>query len=500
MASSAKRRRQQPYDMDNPVNWTINKLKTELETRGIRLTAAVSKAALVQLYNQLTKTDNDFINTEVSSGQTSQDQSNSLIELSQGQRTQANQTISPPATVALARSTPATVTSALASPVMNASSSNTGPIGTQTNHTGATTSSAINDSSSPSGTHNAVVMTTSQPILDSTLSNSSLGMITAMQNTISSLQATVTQLMTEKVNKCEQPSVNMLEKIYGKETAIPATTTASQFGVPADSLPHVDIISDTLKRNILEGKYINLAALLIADFEPQNVTMNEASGLEFLRQGRRDHRLDRSLSIIQFFKAFGLYKRIMSEAYPQRRLELDLYEADIGNIYEHYGDIFYQYHRQFSKKAAAYLEKGIKIDWSKRDKDLFQLIVGGTKTNLCEHCLQSDHQSPFCPSQYNMQSTVLFPKKQIDQIGKPFDSKLDRKGRNRVTFQGKEICNNFNNYTCKYPPGKCPFAHVCKRCKSDLHGELQCYTQKESSIMSTNPETDQKEKRYKSSA
>ena len=89
--------------------------------------------------------------------------------------------------------------------------------------------------------------------MDSTFNNSLLGMITAMQNTISSLQATVTQLMTEKVNKCEQPSVNMLEKIYGKETTIPATTTASQFGVPADSLPHVDIISETLKRNIIEG-------------------------------------------------------------------------------------------------------------------------------------------------------------------------------------------------------------------------------------------------------
>ena len=59
MASSAKRRRQQSYDMDNPVNWTIDKLKTELETKGIKLTAAASKAALVQLYNQLPKPDND---------------------------------------------------------------------------------------------------------------------------------------------------------------------------------------------------------------------------------------------------------------------------------------------------------------------------------------------------------------------------------------------------------------------------------------------------------
>ena len=83
------------------------------------------------------------------------------------------------------------------------------------------------------------MMTTGQPIMDSIFNNSLLGMITAMQNTISSLQATVTQLMTEKVKKCKQPSVNMLEKIYGKETTI-------------DSLPHVDIISETLKRNIIE--------------------------------------------------------------------------------------------------------------------------------------------------------------------------------------------------------------------------------------------------------
>lgn len=189
----------------------------------------------------------------------------------------------------------------------------------------------------------------------------------------------------------------------------------------------------------------------------------------------------------------------MSEAYPQRRLELDLYEADIVNIYEHYGDIFYQYHRQFTKKAAAYLEKGIKIDWSKRDKDLFQLIVGGAKTKLYEHCLQCDHQSPFCPSQYNVQSTVLSLKKQTDQVVKT-DSKLDKKGRSRVTFQGKEICNNFNNNSCKYPAGKCPFAHVCKRCKSEVHGESQCNTQKESSIMTTVPDPDHKDRKYKPSA
>ena len=91
----------------------------------------------------------------------------------------------------------------------------------------------------------------------------------------------------------------------------------------------------------------------------------------------------------------------MCEAYPQRRDELDLYEADIGSIFDHYGEVFYQYHVQFTRQAAAYMEKGIKVDWSKRHRDLFQLLIGGCKTKVCDHCFQADHQSPFCPTQIN---------------------------------------------------------------------------------------------------
>ena len=300
MSSSAKRRRQQSYDMDNPANWTINKLKTELETRGIKLTASVSKAALLQLYNQLSKPDID-IHTEVSSEQTFQDQMNTAREVSQDQLTLTN---NPSANVVPVRNIPATVTSAVPSPVTADTSYNAGPSVTPINQAGAITSSTINDSAtvtSTAVTHNSVAMTPEQSSISS-LDNSSLGMITAMQSTICSLQSTVNQLLTEKSTKIGQSTPNMLEKYYGKETLqTPATTTASQFGVAADSLPHVDVISETLKRNILEGKFINLACLLIPDFEPPNLTTNEASGLEFLRQGRRDHRLDRSLSITQFF-------------------------------------------------------------------------------------------------------------------------------------------------------------------------------------------------------
>ena len=149
-----------------------------------------------------------------------------------------------------------------------------------------------------------------------------VGVITAMQSTISSLQSTISNLLTEKSSDktipAATPSTNMLEKFYG--TQVTAQTQkhpdTTEFGVSADDLPHVDVVSETLRRKIIEGKYINLACLLIPEFEVPNVTTNDSHGIEFLRQGRRDHRLDRVLTITQFYKAFGIYNRTMCEVFP----------------------------------------------------------------------------------------------------------------------------------------------------------------------------------------
>ena len=78
----------------------------------------------------------------------------------------------------------------------------------------------------------------------------------------------------------------------------------------------------------------------------------------------------------------------MCEAFPQRKDKLDLYEADMG-------EISYQNHVQFTKIVAAYMEKNTKVDWSKRHKDFFQLLISGSNTRLCDHCSQVDHQSLF---------------------------------------------------------------------------------------------------------
>ena len=182
------------------------------------------------------------------------------------------------------------------------------------------------------------------------------GLFTTIQGTIASLQSTVVALQ-HKQSDDSSTSTNQLDKFYNNlqqqqstiptavsQYGIPALNTApaqnasTQHGVPADSLPHIDVITESVRKNITAGKYVNLATLLIPDMDtkvPENL-----GALEFLKRQQKDHRLDRPLNIMQFYRAFGIYKRVMCEAYPQRRAELDLYEADIGDIYDHYGEVF----------------------------------------------------------------------------------------------------------------------------------------------------------------
>ena len=136
-----------------------------------------------------------------------------------------------------------------------------------------------------------VPMGTQTPTLNSSgaenLLPGTLGVIMAMQSIISSLQSTINNLLTEKSS--EKPSTavttstNLLERYYRTQIAetTPNQPTTSQFGVPAHNLPHLDVVSESIRRKIIEGKYINLACLLIPEFEAPNVTTNETSGIEF---------------------------------------------------------------------------------------------------------------------------------------------------------------------------------------------------------------------------
>ena len=165
------------------------------------------------------------------------------------------------------------------------------------------------------------------------LVQNTLGLMTSMQTAISSLQSTVNTLINKQL-VTGLDTQNNLDTFYNsmpvtreQHSAQPVSPIPSQTnnGVAVDELPHIDVVTDSVKCNIFTGKYVNLACLLIPDFvAPSAPNEKDMNGLEFLRRDRKDHHLDRALTITQFYKAFGIYKRVMCEAYPLRRLELDI--------------------------------------------------------------------------------------------------------------------------------------------------------------------------------
>ncbi|KAH3841650.1 hypothetical protein DPMN_115123 [Dreissena polymorpha] len=219
-------------------------------------------------------------------------------------------------------------------------------------------------------------------------------------------------------------------------------------GIHASQLGHLDIVSDTLRKQIEAGRDVNLEALLIPGFDMNNDAF------------KNDFRLKKRLTIEQFRNAFGKYKRVMCRKWPHRKNELDEYEIDIGRIHAFYGEKFYDFHLAFSSKAAEALRNGIPVNWAMRDTENFQLILGGTRARQCQHCHSVLHEPEFCA---NASSQAV----RSNQYAKTSGDSSDKFGRKIVVQKGTEICNNFNNKKGCSRKG-CPRLHICLNCKSKV--------------------------------
>ena len=143
-------------------------------------------------------------------------------------------------------------------------------------------------------------------------------------------------------------------------------TAMNQPGVAAENYRNVEVVSPQLRAQIIAGKDINLALLLM----PNNDSTSEhrrvdVDGLEYIMKPG-DPRLSKNLTLGEFIVAFGKYKNIVCEVLPHRRTELDHYERDVVEMANNFGGTrFYDYHKAFSAKAAALLhQRNIKVDWS----------------------------------------------------------------------------------------------------------------------------------------
>ena len=231
----------------------------------------------------------------------------------------------------------------------------------------------------------------------------------------------------------------------------------------------MEIVSPKLRKDIISGKDIKLAALLLPLYSGSAV-VNETK--DDNKDQKFDQRLHRDLSIGEFIHAFGIYKSIMCEAFPYRRQELDLYERDIVDMATRYnGKGFYQYHKQFSAKAYAYLKyQNIPVDRSVRNNTLFCNIFANLNPMVCSVCSSTNHTTPFCPHTSPMDRSNA-----INANRGSISSYVDIRGRPKKYFQGREICNNFNSEKgCSRV--RCNL-HVCFQCHKE-HSVLKCQGQK----------------------
>lgn len=241
-------------------------------------------------------------------------------------------------------------------------------------------------------------------------------------------------------------------------------------GVPMSSLARVECVHPSLRRAIIQGKDVTLALLLIPLAElPDLRTVETADGFHLLKKLKNiaDPRVLKNLTLPEFLKAFASFKEIMCNAFPTRRIELDAYERDIIDMGTRYpGTLFYEYHRAFSARAAAYLDQfNIRVDWAIRDYNLFTEIFSGCKAHACDICHSVAHATDFCPLRAR------------DGVGSGFRALESSPGPRlyprRIPLN--EICYNFNSAKgCTW--GRCARIHKCKLCGGS-HPAIMCARQ-----------------------
>ena len=150
----------------------------------------------------------------------------------------------------------------------------------------------------------------------------------------------------------------------------------STYGIHPEYLKNIDYVTESIREKIQSGKYVNLACLLIPEYE----LVSKEKKLE----KQKDMRLNRSLTIEEFILAFNKYKRIHCARHAWRKPELNVYELIIIEISAVYGPKFYEYRKLFEQKCAAALTMGQKLNWAEKDKDLLQMKIGGVPSKVCQ--------------------------------------------------------------------------------------------------------------------
>ncbi|XP_073485049.1 uncharacterized protein [Aquarana catesbeiana] len=285
--------------------------------------------------------------------------------------------------------------------------------------------------------------------------------ITQLHSLVTTLSAAVTDVQT-RVGTLEVHQAAPSPSTVTTATPMPLLTGTPDiytYVLPAHLVPA------GIRKDIMDGKDINLASLLIAVHDPAE-NKSYAWGDVSVVLKAKDHRLTRKLNIAEFVLAFGMFRDVLCTVNPNRREELDLYLHAIVDLgYKYGGCSFYHYHRSFSAKAAARLSQfQVKTNWSTIDTELFCRHFAGLRSPLCTNCQSSTHTANWCSESGGRRppNPRFFPSVTRHSTAFTQPAQADRLGRPIQALGGATICNNFNFGGCNFP--HCKLLHVCLTC------------------------------------
>lgn len=415
-----KTKRPSGRDSFQPQNWTISKLKEELERKGIKLPSSTPHKTLATLYEQLNYVDDaSSINSSVSNN-------NSVIN-----------------------STPDSGEPEF--PADSVSCPDEGEFPGDNAH------------GLSSGSSNATE-------------------VQRINYEIRQMQANLAQISrrldTSFARDQNGPTTNRFPLSIGRTDGFGESHSGYNERRPVDELPPVIIVPQKIRNDILSNRYVNLAVLLIPGMESSHETQifDRHGEQVVIRAG--DSRLHKTLNIHEFRAAFSKYKNIICEVDPFRRKELDAYADLIDSMHRQYGgNYFYEYHVAFARKAEQYEAQNIHVDWSACDTKLYLTTFSGLRSASCDKCRSTCHTTAFCPTSLNVPKESGDEDRASKTSTKQFSrNRTDRHGRIRKFHQGREICNNFNLAGCDSLHSNSNIAHICDTCKVEGHPAFKCPT------------------------
>ncbi len=239
-------------------------------------------------------------------------------------------------------------------------------------------------------------------------------------------------------------------------------------------------VPTNIRKQILDGKYVDLALLLLPSLHQPPVNRDYDDAHTSLLYKNPPSSRTRLLNPTEFAYAFSLYRDVLCSQFPARRQELDDYLSIILNLALRFGGSgFYQYHIHFASEAAARLQQfNENTYWGTLDTETYCCIFAARPAQPCPLCGAPSHPASLCcittgltqqritykPSTSAPMATTTLP---VTLFPKPVTPSLnpnavDKKGRPILHQGGRTICNNFNDNGCQM--SQCRFLHTCSFC------------------------------------